>query len=584
MDTKAHSEHKEREHFFSAAKLVAAITLISRVFGFIRDMGITSLGASRYNDAFGLAFKIPNLFRRLFGEGALASAFVPVFTDIHEKEGPERARLLLANAFALLSIFLAVLLVVGEVGFFIYWWLSGAADSRLLMLLAMVMLPYMFTVCLLALCSAALNARGHFWYPATAPIIFNFFGIVAAWWLAPMLRQVLPGRYVITTVLIPSPIPPFMIPLANMPGWFTPVNEHLAGQLVIVAISVVAAGVVQLAAVIWLLKKGGLYLRPRLQPREPGIKTVITNLTPMLLGLGFLQFSEFFQDAMAWMLTATSETSTFFGLHCPLTPGVIVRLGAARAFYQFPMGVLAISLGVAVFPLMARYASRGDIPNLRDSINRAVRLSIMEGLATGVGLFILADPIMKIYARRKFTVDDAHQAAFVLQMYVLGMWAYCSYQILARAFYACKDTRTPLKVSCSLAVVNIVLLLSMIWIPGFGPGAFGLSTSITFSLNTLILIHILRKRLGLLGGRRIAVSIARTLIACAAMAAAVYPLRWYMEARGMHNLLVLAACVPAGAVVFVLVAWLLKAPELQELRGVKSTPADASGITSANSQ
>jgi putative peptidoglycan lipid II flippase len=541
MDTKAHSQHKEREHFFSAAKLVAAITLLSRVFGFVRDMGIASLGASRYNDAFGLAFKIPNLFRRLFGEGALASAFVPVFTDVHEKEGPQKAKLLLANSFAILSVFLAVLLVIGEVGFFTYWALTGASDSRLLMLLAMVMLPYMFTVCLLALCSAALNARGHFWFPAAAPIIFNFFGIIAAWWLAPMLK------------------------------------ENLPGQLVIVAISVVVAGIVQLFGVIWLLKGSDLYLRPRFRPLEPGIKTVITNLTPMLIGLGFLQFTEFFQDVIAWTLTATAGSSTFFGLQCPLREGVIVRLNAARAFYQFPMGVLAISLGVAIFPLLSRYASRGDMPNLRDSINRAVRLSIMEGLATGVGLFIMARPIMMIYARRKFTVADAEQAAFVLQMYVLGMWAYCSYQILARAFYACKDTRTPLKVSCGLAVVNIGLLLALIWIPGFGPGAFGLSTSITFSLNTLILIWILRKRLGLLGGRKLTASIARTLLACAVMAAAVYPLRLVMEARHINNLLVLAACISTGAAVFILTAWLLKCPELHELLGPR-LPKEPSDI------
>jgi putative peptidoglycan lipid II flippase len=112
MDDKARSEHKEREHFFTSAKVVAGITLISRIFGFVRDLGITSLGATRYNDAFGLAFKIPNLFRRLFGEGALASAFVPVFTDVYEKQGIEKARLLLANSFAILTVFLAFLLVV----------------------------------------------------------------------------------------------------------------------------------------------------------------------------------------------------------------------------------------------------------------------------------------------------------------------------------------------------------------------------------------------------------------------------------------------------------------------------------------
>ena len=531
MDEKIQSEHKEREHFFNAAKTVAVITLLSRIFGFFRDLGITSLGATRYNDAFGLAFKIPNLFRRLFGEGALASAFVPVFTDVHEKEGVEKARLLLANSFALLAVFLAALLVIGELGFFVYSLVPGPKDREFLMLLAIIMYPYMFTVCLLALCSAALNARGHFVFPAFAPIIFNIFGIIAAWWLAPLLK------------------------------------ENLQHQLVLVAFSVIIAGVVQLAAVLWLLRKSGLFLRPRLKPIEPGIKPIIQLIMPMLLGLGFLQFSEVFQDIIAWNLTLTklSPAINIFGwsIPCPLREGVIVRVGAARSFYQFPMGVLAISLGVAVFPLLSRYASRGDIPNLRDSINRAIRLSLMEGIATGVGLYMLAEPIMMIYARRKFTVPDAMQAAFVLKMYVLGMWAYCSYQILARAFYACKDTKTPLKVSCILAVFNILLLLALIWLPGMGPGAFGLSTSITFAMNSIILILILRKRLGLLGGRKIAKSIVRAIIASAVMAAVVYYLEWRMS--NVNNLVVLGVCVPVGAIVFVAILWLMKAPELEEL-------------------
>ncbi|HBG27560.1 MAG: murein biosynthesis integral membrane protein MurJ [Planctomycetes bacterium GWF2_41_51] len=533
MGIKAENEHKEREHFFNAAKVVAFITLISRVFGFFRDMGIASLGTTRYNDAFGLAFKIPNLFRRLFGEGALASAFVPVFTDIHEKEGSERAKRLLANSFALLAVFLAVLLVIGELGFFFYSLVPGPKDRSFLMLLAIIMYPYMFTVCLLALCSAALNARGHFIYPAAAPIIFNIFGIIAAWWLAPYLK------------------------------------ENLQNQLVLVAFSVVVAGVVQLAAVLWLLTKSGLFIFPFIRPMEPGIKQIIRLVTPMLLGLGFLQFSEFFQDVIAWNLTYTEQSPmiNIFGwsIPCPLKEGVIVRVGAARAFYQFPMGVLAISLGVAVFPLLSRYASRGDIPNLRDSINRAIRLSLMEGISTGVGLFILAEPIMMIYARRRFTVADSMQAALVLKMYVLGMWAYCSYQILARAFYACKDTKTPLKISCVLSVVNLLLLVGLVWIPGIGPGAFGLSTSITFTLNALILIFLLRRRMGLLGGRKIAACLVRAAISCTVMAIAVYLLKWNM--REVNNLIVLGVCVPAGAIVFVFMLWVLKAPELYELIG-----------------
>jgi putative peptidoglycan lipid II flippase len=542
MNTKLHSfdgtrdrdEHTEREHFFSSAKKVAVITLISRIFGMLRDMAITSLGANRLTDAYGLAFMIPNLFRRLFGEGALASVFVPVFTETSEKEGPEKASKLFANSLGLLAVFLAVIMVMGQIIFVIIALLPGPADRKFLMVLAAVMFPYMLTVCLLALGSATLNCRGHFTFPAAAPIIFNIFGIVAAWWLAPVLQK------------------------------------NLQGRLMIVAFSVVTAGITQLIAVLWLLHRSGFKVRPHLRPIEAGIKPMLRMLGPMLLSLGFLQISELFQGAIAWTLTATeaSKTFNFFGLaiSCPLTAGVITRWNAAKALYQFPMGVLAIPLGVAVFPLLSRYAARGDTINLRDSINRALRLSLMEGMATGVGLYILAEPIMKlIYARRNFTPEDAIGAAFVLKMYALGMWAYCSYQILVRAFYSLKDTKTPVKVSCALVFFNIALIFSTIWIPKFEAGAFGLSTAATFALNAAILIYLLRRKLGLFGGRRIAVSFARTVVGCAVMTGVVYLLRYQLG--DVRNWIVVTVCVPAGAITFFVVIWLLGAPEMGELMG-----------------
>jgi putative peptidoglycan lipid II flippase len=538
MSEKTRQEHKEahreREHFFSAAKVVAGITLISRVFGLFRDMGVTSLGANRLTDAYGLAFQIPNLFRRLFGEGALASAFVPVFTDTLEKDGFEKASKLLANALALLAVFLTAIMLVVEIGFVVVALLPGPADRQFLMMMATIMFPYMVTVCLLALGSAALNCRGHFAFPAAAPIIFNIVGIVAAWWIAPMLK-------------------------GNLPG-----------QLVIVAFSVIIAGLIQLIAVLWLLHKSGFSIRVRLTPIEPGIKQILKLLMPIVLGLGFLQISELLATIISWNLTATAAAPdiNIFGwvLHKPLTPGVITRVNAARALYQFPMGVLAISLGVAVFPLLTRYAARNDIVNLRDSINRALRLALMEGIATGVGLYILAEPIVKvIYARRNFSPADAAQAAFVLQMYVIGMWSYCSYQILARAFYSMKDTTTPLRVSCVLVVINLLMVVTMVWIPWLGAGAFGLSTTITFGINAVVLGYLLRKRLGLFGGRKILASVIRSVIATAVMSAVIYLLLRHM--KDTRNWIVVLTCVPAGGVVFAGMAWLLGSPEIAELRG-----------------
>jgi putative peptidoglycan lipid II flippase len=202
----------------------------------------------------------------------------------------------------------------------------------------------------------------------------------------------------------------------------------------------------------------------------------------------------------------------------------------------------------------------------------------MEGMATGVGLFELVEPIMLFfYQRRNFTQADALQDGFILKMYVVGMWAYCSYQILVRSFYACKDTKTPMQITCVLAVTNLIMLYFLVWVPGIGPGAFGLSTTITFVINAGILIAILRKRLGAFGAREIFKSVGRSLIACAVMAAVVYALRYYMS--GAKSIYVLLVCIPAGAAAFAGTAWILRAPEIKELMARPGRDSDTEPVT-----
>jgi peptidoglycan biosynthesis protein MviN/MurJ (putative lipid II flippase) len=145
------------------------------------------------------------------------------------------------------------------------------------------------------------------------------------------------------------------------------------------------------------------------------------------------------------------------------------------------------------------------------------------------------------------------------------MWAYCSYQILARSFYSMKDTTTPLRVSCALVAVNLLMLVTMVWIPWLGAGAFGLSTAITFAINAVVLVYLLRKRLGLFGGRKILASVIRSVIAAAVMSAVIYLLLLCM--KDTRNWIVVVTCVPTGAVVFLGTVWLLGAPEISEFRG-----------------
>jgi putative peptidoglycan lipid II flippase len=529
------NEHREREHFFGAAKVVAGITVLSRVLGMLREMAIVWLGARWQNDAFQFAFAIPNLFRRLFGEGALSAAFVPVFTETAETSSHDRASRLLANALGLLAVFLLGLMILIQAGL-LAWELAlgGRPDRRLLVTLASIMLPFMVTVCLLALGSAALNCRGHFAYPAAAPIVLNVCVIAGAWLVAPYWRG------------------------------------DRAAQLTVIAASVALAGVLQLGGVLWLLRRSGLSIRPRLRPVEPGVKRMLKLMGPMIVGMGFLQLSSLFDYLVQWLFAARQSLTTvnLFGatLSRPLSEGVVVRVAAAQRLYQFPMGVLAISLGVAVFPLLSRYASRGNIAGLRDSLNRALRIAFMEGLATGTGLFLLAEPIMKlVYRHGDFSAADAENAAFILRMYVLGMWAYCTYQIVLRAFYSLKDAMTPVKVSCALAVLYMGIVFSLIWVPFLGEGAFGVAPAITFSVNVVVLAALLRRRLGRIGGRRLLASASRSVLCCLVMAAVVELLKRSLAGGG--SAVVVTACVPAGAAAFLLTARIIRAAELNELIG-----------------
>lgn len=528
-------EHHEREHFFGKLKTVAGLTVVSRVFGMIRDIAIASLGATRATGAFVMAFQIPNLFRRLFGEGALAAAFVPTFTETAEQDGFARAARLFTNAFALLGVFLLLVASLTAAGILIWGvFFPGAWDRQLLLRLTLLMLPFLVTICLLALAAAALNCRGHFGFPAFAPILLNLFIITAAWFIAPRYR-----------------------------------DQEYAG-LHIIAASVTIAGFAQVAAALWLLWRSGFPLRFRLKPIEPGIRPMLRLMGPMILGLGFLQFAEFLQTVIAWVFAATEHAPRLqlFGWEVakPLSSAALMRLYAARRLYQFPLGVLAISLGVVVFPLLSRYAARGDMPNLRDSLNRALRLATMESLAAGIGLLVLAGPIMEvIFQYRRFTPTDTAASAHILRLYALGMWAYCTTQIFLRAFYALKDTRTPLLISCAMMVVNLVLVLALIWVPGMGAGGFGLATAVSATLNAVALAALLRRRLGRFGGRELLASTVRSAVAGALMAGAILALRTWLEPAS--GWLIVAVCVPVGAGVFVLAARLLGAPELGELAG-----------------
>lgn len=547
------THHAERERFFGAAKVVAGMTLLSRVLGLLRDRAIFSFGANRMTDTFWAAFRIPNTFRRLFGEGALSAAFVPVFTRVAEAQGWAKAKLVLANTAGALAMILSVIFLLIESGVGASLLFSpGVWDRVLLLQLVMLVMPFMVTICLLALGSAALNCKGRFAYPAFAPLILNVFMIAGAW-------------------------------LAKT--WFDGASW---GGLFLLAASVIVAGAVQLIGVVWMLHRAGLAVVPRLRPLLPEVKRMGKLFLPMLVPLGVVQLSSFFDGVYAWWMTATPEHPTVnllgWQVARPLADGVVTHIYAAEHLYSFPLGILAVSIATVVFPLFSRYASRNDTEGLRDATNRALRLCGFLAIPAGVALIVLAEPaITTIFRSGRFRPEDVAGSAYVLRMYSLGMWAYFCNQILLRAFFSQQDVRTPLKLSIVLSSLNIVLVATLVFSP-LRAGAIGLATATTSTINSLVLILLLRHRWGRIGFRRIAMALAKTVLATAGMTAAIWGVWRYVfpfiqrlhpalgrdwKTHFAPSAVLLATAILAGIAAYLLIAHALRCEELRELRPAK---------------
>ena len=533
-------DQDEQHRFFRGAAVIASLTMLSRIFGLVREAAIGAMGATYTMGAFRVAFRIPNLFRRLFGEGAVSSAFVPVFTEVDQGDGPRAAREVLANAAGLLAVLLGTIVIVGELAM-LAWLLIATPDGQqtLLLKLTMIVLPFMFTVCLLAVGAAALNCRKHFAYPAFAPILLNVFMIAAA-----------------------------LLAHACFDG-------GSEGGLVLLAGSVTVAGVVQLVGVIWLLKRMGLAARPTIRPVLQPVRRIAALTLPMLLPMSILQLSAFFDGLYLYAIAERPGTTTLdvFGLHLarPVGEGVVTWFDCANRLYQYPMAILGISLATAIFPLFSRYAAKNDVDGLRQTANRAIRWSLFMGIPSGVAMFFLATPAVAVIFRHgNFTSFDVTRTAFILRMYCLGMWAYFCNHILLRAFFSQKDVRTPLWTACILAGVNLAMVVTLVFTP-LAEGAVGLATAITASINALTLTVILRRRWGRLGLRSILASLGRIILAAGAMGATLAGICHLMfgQVDGTSNTraaVALLVAIPTAAGVFLVVARLLRAPELTELR------------------
>lgn len=543
-DAAAAVEQQSRPRsFVHHALLVSALTLLSRITGLVRDAVLAAyLGLGVVTDAFFIGFLIPNLFRRLFGEGALTAAFVPHYTDMLKSDAA-MARRFATLTTAVAAVVLALLTVAGEAALLALMQLDLSPKNLLAVRFAIIMLPYMPLICLVALLGGILQVHGRFGPPAAAPVILNVVMIGAAFWGAQS----------------------------------TVAGDDLHRLATILALSVLAAGALQLVWQVVALYRADAHFTRHVRGVSPAFRAMVLTMLPMLLGLAVFQVNSLMDSLIAYLLAPPEgdgpQQFVLWGMSAayPIDTGAVGALQWAQRLYQFPLGVFGIAVATAIFPALAHAASQAGRAeggaSFDDILRQGLRLTMFIGLPASVGLILLRQPLTRlIFERGEFDPQATARVAAILAGYAAAVWAYSMTHVLTRAFYARKDATTPVKFSAAIVGLNLVLNLTLIW-PLGAPG-LAWSTAISAAVQVLCLLWAVRRHVAEPVTREVLISWARTAALTLVMAAALLPVLWYAEPTALsdtRNAALLALAVLAGLLIVLGGAWATGAPELHWL-------------------
>jgi len=492
---------------------IGAATLASRVLGFARDMLIAlTFGAGGVTDAFVVAFRIPNMLRRLLGEGALSTAVVPVFTDylVDRPRGDfvRMVRAVLAAALLVLSVVTVCGIVAapGILRVIAPGFTSEPAQAALTVLLTRVMFPYLFLVGLGALAMGLLNTHGRFFAAALGPALLNV-GIIAA-------------------VLL----------LAG----------HVEPPVLAVAIGVLVGGVAQLLAQAPSLRRLRLLVPPSLDLRHPALGRVARLLLPSVFGLAAAQVTLFVNTLLASLLPAGSLSFLYY----------------ADRVMEFPLGIFGIALASASLPAMSRAAARGDRRGLGTTLTFSLGLSFYVAVPATVGLVALRAPIVRVlFERGEFTAADTTATAQALVGYAVGLAAFSGARIAAQAFYALQEPGVAVKLGFISVVVNVIAAVALM--EPLRHAGLALASSIGAWVNFAALVWVARRGFGDVDLRQLAASLGRTALASAALGAICLACLWLWPPAPsrLREAAWLGGTVVAGTLVFWIASAILRAPE-----------------------
>lgn len=506
-----------------AAGTVSVAVFASRILGLVREQVFAGFfGAGFAFDAYVVAFRIPNLLRDLFAEGALSSAFVTVFTDYDQRRGAEQTWRLANNVIFCSTLLISLLVLAGMifspaiVGFMAPDFGAVPGKLGLTTLMTRIMFPFLVLVSLAALAMGILNTKGKFFVPSLSSSFFNLGSVVVG-------------------VALCLAAPRFgMEPIVGM-AW---------GAL--------AGGFLQLAVQLPLLFRVGFRLRYVLDFKEPGLKRIIKLMLPAVVGLSATQINIFI--------------NTFYASSC--AQGSISWLNYAYRLFHLPMGLFGVALMVATLPVVSRHAANKDMGALREALHSSLSLAILVTLPAACGLIFLAQPIIAlIYQHGHFTALDTQQTAAALALYALGLGAFAGVKIMVPVFYALDDTRIPVLGSFITVAANLVII--NLTLAPLQHRAIALSTSLSVVLNFLFLAAVLYYKLNGYEIRGLLLKLLKVTGASVIMGLAVYWLQGqaaaWLGTGIMARLLGLGGVIAAGLGLYVLMVSRLQIPEFQEL-------------------
>ena len=477
-----------------SAGVVSIAVFMSRITGLVRESVMARMfGAGLVYDAFMLGFRIPNLTRDLFAEGALSSAFVPVFTEylnLHGKEAAARLANLVATAIIIVVGCVCTLGIIGApvlVHLLAPGYAAVPGKFELAVRMTRIMFPFLLIVALAAQAMGILNASNKFGVPALASTFFNLgsvlFGVTLGIWMGPLLH------------------------LTRIEG---------------MAVGVVCGGALQLIWQLPSLHKLGYNFRVAFDWAHPGLQKILRLMVPAILGNAAVQIN---------VMINTNFAST---VHDPVRgfDGPVSWLSYAFRFMQLPIGLFGVALGSATLPSISRNAAAGNMEEFRKTLSKSLTMVFLLTVPSSVGLAVLGKSIIgAIYQGGRFQLYDTQQTALALSCYAIGLAGYAAVKVIAPAFYALGDARTPMLVSLTSVVVNFCAAEFMIRVLGLGHAALALSTSLVALFAFFVLFELMRRRAGGVHGHELVRSVSKVAAASAVMAAVTWVSSHAMTSR-----------------------------------------------------